>query len=337
MSAILKNVLIRYVSTSLSHLSTSANDETVAEAMKTAFETLDNRVMNQARKGLEGAKAGNPEALAAVAPAIAGSCALLAMYDPSSSTLRTAVTGDSRAVLGSWSAAAAAKGNSESKGNFTAEQLTIDQTGFNAAEVARLQAEHPGEGPDMIKSDSGRLFGLAVTRAFGDHRWKWPRDLIQAAQSQLWSSSPRPKADRSPPYLTARPEITTRRVQPATDFVILASDGLWDVMSNEDAVSCVERWIAARRAGKPEAQAGVTTKGAFTVDEDGYAKYRAEPDHFAIEDLDNAAVCLAKNAFGGRRRDLFRGIMTAYSPLSRDVRDDVTIQVIFFQTPPGEP
>jgi pyruvate dehydrogenase phosphatase len=337
MSAVLKHVLIRYVSTSLGHLPASADDETVAETIQTAFETLDNRVMNHAQKALEGAAAGNPEALAAVAPAIAGSCALLAVYDPSSSTLRTAVTGDSRAVLGSWSAATVqSDSNRESKGNFTAEQLTIDQTGFNAAEVARLQVQHPGEGPDMINSDSGRLFGLAVTRAFGDHRWKWPQDLIKAAQTKLWSSTPRPKADRSPPYLTARPEVTTSRVQPATDFVILASDGLWDVMSNDDAVICVERWLAARGVGKPEAQAEVATKGSFTVDEDGYGKYRATPEHFAIEDLDNAAVCLAKNAFGGRRRDLFRGVMTAYSPLSRDVRDDVTIQVIFFQTPPGQ-
>ncbi|KAK0388892.1 hypothetical protein NLU13_2469 [Sarocladium strictum] len=300
--------------------------------MQAAFEALDDRVTDQAQKAVEVATVGNPEALAAVAPAIAGSCAVLAIYDPSSSKLRTAITGDSRAVLGSWSATADQGGN---KGKFIAEQLTIDQTGFNAAEVARLQAQHPGEGPDMLSPTSGRLFGLAVTRAFGDHRIKWPYALIQAAQAKLWSWSPRPKADRSPPYLTARPEVTTRRVQPATDFVILASDGLWDVMSSADAVSCVERWLAARRAGKAEAEAGVATEGTFAVDKDGYGRYRSTPKDFAIEDLDNAAVCLAKNAFGGRRRDMFRGIMTAYSPLSRYVRDDVTIQVIFFHTPLG--
>jgi pyruvate dehydrogenase phosphatase len=234
-------------------------------------------------------------------------------------------------VLGTWSANEAASLEDKGEGKFLAEALTLDQTGFNAAEVSRLDAEHPDEMPEMVKPGSGRLFGLAVTRAFGDHRWKWPGTLVQAAQERFWGYSPRPNADRSPPYVTARPEVTTRRVQPATDFVILASDGLWDVMSSADAVTCVERWLAARKAAKPEETE--SCQAHFTVDKDGYSEYKSTPDVFAIEGLDNAAVCLAKNAFGGRRRDLFRGIMTAYSPVSRYVRDDVTIQVIFFQSP----
>jgi pyruvate dehydrogenase phosphatase len=248
--------------------------------------------------------------------------------------LRTAVTGDSRAVLGSWSTSPVADGSKDpNNGSYVAETLTQDQTGFNVAEVARLVAEHPGEKAEMLSLVSGRLFGLAVTRAFGDHRIKWSPALVKTAQARFWAWGPRPAADRSPPYLTARPEVTTRRVQAATDFVILASDGLWDVMSSADAVTCVERWLAARRAGKPETAAAEPCEARFTIDKDGYARYKSKPDVFAIEDLDNAAVCLAKNAFGGRRRDMFRGMLTAYSPISRHVRDDVTIQVIFFQAP----
>ena len=55
----------------------------------------------------------------------------------------------------------------------------IQQTGYNQAEVARLQGAHPDE-PNMIKD--GRILGMAVTRAFGDARWKWPRDIQEQAQ-----------------------------------------------------------------------------------------------------------------------------------------------------------
>lgn len=37
-----------------------------------------------------------------------------------------------------------------------------------------------------------------------------------------------------------------------------------------------------------------------------------------------------KNALGGKRRNLFRGIMSVQPPLSRDVRDDITVHVVFF-------
>jgi pyruvate dehydrogenase phosphatase len=48
-----------------------------------------------------------------------------------------------------------------------------------------------------------------------------------------------------------------------------------------------------------------------------------------IED-NNAATYLLKNSFGGKQRQLFTGILTAHASLSRSMRDDVTIQVIFF-------
>ena len=57
------------------------------------------------------------------------------------------------------------------------------------------------------------------------------------------------------------------------------------------------------------------------------------PELFAIEDLDNAAVCLAKNALGGKRRSMFCGAMTVPPPIRRNVRDDITVQVIFFKDP----
>ncbi|PNY24301.1 Protein phosphatase 2C [Tolypocladium capitatum] len=323
-SAVLKQALIRYVSGALGRLAPSSDGDSIDGAIADAFTRLDDRIMAAARQATESAAVdpGAASAVRALAPALAGSCALLSVYDAASSTLRTAVTGDSRAVLGAWSPGA---------GAFRAEALSRDQTGFNEDEVRRLDAAHPGELADMIDAKSGRLLGIAVTRAFGDHRWKWPNDAVAAAQARLFGYAPRPRS-RTPPYMTARPEVTTRRVSPA-DFAILASDGLWDVISNADAVACVERWLAAKKAGRPE---GVTpAPSELTVGDDGYASWKATPRDFAIEDLDSAAVCLVKNALGGRRRGMFCGAMTAYSPLSRYVRDDITVQVIFFRDPYG--
>lgn len=321
-SKVLKEALIPYVSTSLGKVSSTSSEDVVNAAIKRAFTSLDDRIMANARNAAEAShEPGSAEAIAALAPAFAGSCALLTIYEPKSSVLRTAVTGDSRAVLGSWSAATEA---------FTAEALSKDQTGFNEDEVKRLIAEHPGESNDILDAKTGRLMGIAVTRGFGDHRWKWTNEFIKYLQSNFYGSAPRPKS-KTPPYMTASPETTVRRVE-SSDFVILASDGLWDVMSNEDAVTCVSRWLAARRKGRPE-EVDNTRLTGHTLDDEGFLSYKATPEYFAIEDLDNAAVCLVKNALGGRRRGLFCGAMTVTTPMSRYMRDDITVQVIFFEDP----
>lgn len=55
---------------------------------------------------------------------------------------------------------------------------------------------------------------LAVSRAFGDRLLKR--------------------------YVVATPDITEETVGPDDQLVVLASDGLWDVVSNDDAVSLVK-------------------------------------------------------------------------------------------------
>jgi protein phosphatase 1L len=43
------------------------------------------------------------------------------------------------------------------------------------------------------------------------------------------------------PYVTSEPELVERRVEPDDQFLVLASDGLWDVMTNEDVAKFVVR------------------------------------------------------------------------------------------------
>ena len=56
---------------------------------------------------------------------------------------------------------------------------------------------------------------LAVSRAFGDASMK--------------------------PWVTCDPEVSRRRLTPDCRFLVVASDGLWDKVSNQEAVDVVSR------------------------------------------------------------------------------------------------
>ena len=268
------------------------------------------------------------DALGDLSAGYAGSCALVSLYDCCSRLLRVACVGDSRAVLGRRNAA----------GKYEAVPLSMDQTGFNEDEAKRIRDEHPGE--DGVIKD-GRLLGLAVTRAFGDGRWKWSRDVQDKAWRRFYGPTPR-EGCLTPPYLTAEPVITTTKIQPENrDFLIMASDGLWDNLTSEQAVDLVERWLKTHDPEKPPAPQDSMGLLTFPAADDKLKE--AKPDigkcytdkplanekDFVVLD-ENAATHLARNALGGGNEDVLRGVLTALAPLSRQIRDDITVQVIFF-------
>lgn len=352
------------VSDELSALPANAPSPVIAATLSRTFTSFDDTLHATALAAVRdpSARPGSAAVIAAIAPAVAGSCALLAMYDPARSTIRVACVGDSRAVLGRANDTSSSSTTSSSSSLYTAHPLSVDQTGFNPAERARILTAHPGEDEEVLLNPStGRLLGLAVTRAFGDHRWKWPDADIRAAQTKYWASEPRPKAF-TPPYLTAEPAVSEAHVQVGSsaagrrrrgDFLILASDGFWEHVSSEDAVDCVARWVEARRAStvmsggvvggssgggshRAVSEAMEQSKNrlaheaeGFWLEDGKYVDWNATPEHFVVED-DNAATHLVRNAFGGSRRGLFCGIMATYPPMCRNVRDDTTVQVIFF-------
>lgn len=325
------------------------NDGYTVTTIQKAFEGMDKSIVDSASKTLQ---AGGPltDLVAESAAAFSGSCALLALYDPVRSILRVANTGDSRAVLGRWDHAS---------NRYIAMPMSVDQTGFNEAEVERIRREHPDE--DVVDPKTGRVHGIAVSRAFGDSRWKWTEDLVQLAYEKIWGPKPRPNGViKTPPYLTAQPEVMETKVQTGErpDFLIMASDGLWDNMSSEDAVTCVQMWLDKHKPtnfleeqikkapswnewltlGAPAPSKLPTFSSASDLagdddtyfdEEEGAMKWRVSPKHFVVED-EHCGVHLVKNALGGKRRDLFTGVMTVQAPLSRNVRDDITVHVIFF-------
>ena len=70
-------------------------------------------------------------------------------------------------------------------GKYITERLTLDQTGFDEGELARVRAAHPDE-PGVINTQTGRMLGIVLTRAFGDGLWKWPIDVVKECHEKFF-------------------------------------------------------------------------------------------------------------------------------------------------------
>lgn len=146
-----------------------------------------------------------------------GSCALLAFHESKTNTLRIALTGDSRAVLG----------RRIGTSRWLAKVLSVDQAiSNNASEEKRVKTAHPSE--SIIENN--RIMGdLAVSRAFGDARFKWTAKEI-AMHGNDEQMSRRPEFS-TPPYVIADPVLTSVEINPEKDdFLILGSDGMISIL-----------------------------------------------------------------------------------------------------------
>ena len=314
MSTKLRVSLMEYVShdlkTAYQTPPAETSQEAISKAIETAFERLDNDVINA---GAAAVKASLPlsEALSDLILTYAGSCALLGMYDPSSSLLRVACVGDSRAVLG----------RRKEDGKWQTIALSADQNLDNDAEASRLQEEHPDE-PDMIEDNA--VLGMYITRAFGDGRWKYSTEIQKLMKDNYFARSPR-SASLTPPYLTATPVVSMTEVQPGKDFMIMASDGLWDRMKSEQAVLLVGKWFD--RKAKPGTSTEEAPKKSTYAQQVGsdvplrsqMTSWEVHAESIIVVD-DNAATHLARNALGGADEELFRGMLTFRAPFSRNLR-----------------
>ncbi|KAJ6007633.1 protein serine/threonine phosphatase 2C [Penicillium herquei] len=328
-SELLKSHILPFVQHNLSQIKPNPPediipDQLVQQAIVKGFIKLDDSIINTAQATSE-SKESLQEKMKKLAPAYSGSCALLSMYDSASSTLHVACTGDSRAVLG----------QQRSDGKWEAIPLSIDQTGKNK-EVARLHKEHPDEEiEDMIKK--GRVLGLAVSRAFGDSQWKWHIEFQQDIQRRFYGPSPLvPTYNvRTPPYLTAEPVVTSTKVDPSNPcFLIMATDGLWDMLSSQQAVNLVGKWLELK--GSDKRDTGSELEPVYEAFDFGHfwkgVSWKFREGRTTVQD-ENAAVHLVRNSLGGNHHESIAGRLAFSFPSSRRLRDDTTVQVVFFNIP----
>ncbi|KAJ4893790.1 putative protein phosphatase 2C 40 [Raphanus sativus] len=141
--------------------------------------------------------------------------------------------GDSRAVLATYN------GNKK----LQAVQLTEDHTVDNEIEEARLLSEHLDDPKIVI---GGKIKGkLKVTRALGVGYLKKEK-LNDALMGIL-----RVRNLLSPPYVSVEPSMRVHKITESDHFVIVASDGLFDFFSNEEAIELVHGFIASNPCGDP--------------------------------------------------------------------------------------
>ncbi|KAJ5083729.1 hypothetical protein N7456_013156 [Penicillium angulare] len=342
-SAKLRNVLISYVARELNATYKSAaadpsvlipSSEAIDSAIKQGFLRLDHDIVNESVNKVLKA---NSRRMAAelLAPALSGSCALLSFYDSQSQNLKVAVAGDSRAVLG----------RRGPNGKWTAKALSEDLTGGTPSEIKRLQEEHPGE-PYVTRN--GRILGnLEPSRAFGDAVYKWTKDIQDKIKGHFFGRTPSPLL-KTPPYVTAEPVVTTTKIDPSKgDFVVMATDGLWEMLSNEEVVGLVGQWLEQQSGSSSTAwlQSWFSFGGnkQLPVEAAGEAstagqrrpirqqQYDIPPagSRFVVEDK-NAATHLVRNAMGGKDKEMITALLTLPAPYSRRYRDDITVEVIFF-------
>lgn len=237
------------------------------------------------------------EVLRKAMPAFTGSCALVTHIKDSQ--IHIAHAGDCRAVLGSF--------DPFSK-SWKARALTEDHQPSNLRELSRLQNEHPGEEDTVAFSSSGNgplrvLGGLMPSRAFGDARYKWSledQEKIDALLSGLPLGSYswlRPHYLQTPPYMTAKPDIATHKITELDQFLVISTDGLFDVFTNRDIVRHLSNYLKVE------------------------------------DNQENAATYLIRCAIENGKGQEFLSQMLSMEPKeSRKWRDDMTVQVVFFKS-----
>ncbi|BEJ13409.1 hypothetical protein CspHIS471_0305830 [Cutaneotrichosporon sp. HIS471] len=271
---------------------------------------------------------------ALAAPAAAGAVVGTALVDAENDSVYVAVTGDCRAVAG-W----------QGPDGWRSDTLSEDQMGDNPKEVARMRAEHPPyEGDTVIRN--GRVQGgLQPTRAFGDAVYKWTTVQGEAVNALIKDAGEKPRSIRpwnfTPPYVTARPVVEYRRLKGANGeklrFIVLATDGLWDRITSEEATLLTAAYLAEKKRADVN-KAKLVQEIPFKT---------TEPRPFPVQDLPgsgkrgqgqwvfegdaNAATHLIRNALGGGDRKLRGELLSLNGKVARYFRDDMTVTVIFFE------
>ncbi|KAJ4962620.1 hypothetical protein NE237_022559 [Protea cynaroides] len=156
-----------------------------------------------------------------------GSCCLFGAI--SNDVLYVANLGDSRAVLGR-------KASEGRRTPVVAERLSTDHN--VAVEEVRKEVEalHPDDSHIVVYTRGvWRIKGIIqVSRSIGDMYLKKPEFNRDPLFHQFGSPVPLKR-----PVVTAEPSIQIRKLKPHDLFLIFASDGLWEQLSDEAAVEIV--------------------------------------------------------------------------------------------------
>ena len=269
------------------------NISSIKSKLKAGFVILDDAISDRALADVRAIAQGHSlsaDMRVRIMQAVNGACALLSYVR--GADLFVSSTGDCRAVVG--------RRNGR---EWQAMQLSEDQQVNNLEEMKRLYADHPNERDTIVSN--GRLLGsLMPLRSFGDVPLKWKKKDLSAVNLM---TSP---FYYTPPYLTAEPVVTHLHLSSDDRFVVIASDGLWERLGNQQVVDLVGKHL--------DKELERDTSNWF------WSKSSQAP-------LDaNAATALIRKALG-ESDDNVHKLLSIPAPMSRNFRDDITIIVAFFK------
>ncbi|KAL0376253.1 UNVERIFIED_CONTAM: putative protein phosphatase 2C 60 [Sesamum calycinum] len=175
--------------------------------------------------------------------AAVGSCCLVGVI--CSGTLYVANLGDSRAVLGRLVKAT---------GEVLAIQLSAEHNASFESVRQELQSLHPDDSQIVVlKHNVWRVKGLIqISRSIGDVYLKKAEFNREPLYQKFRLREPFKR-----PILSSEPSITVHQLLPHDQFIIFASDGLWEHLTNQEAVDLVQnhpRSGSARRLVKAALQ-----------------------------------------------------------------------------------
>jgi pyruvate dehydrogenase phosphatase len=253
--------LLEEIMLGLSKATSSANptETEIDQSILTAFKNVENEYVERVR---ESYRLGFGEV------AKVGCCALVALQKDNS--LFIANAGDCRAVLGrnvstaatstATSLAATATTTTASQQRLLAVRITHDHNAREPLELLTLQREHPGEADVVVCKTPHACYvkgRLQLTRALGDAYLKYSE--FNRPDTYRGRHIPEPY---TPPYVKATPDVHHVHLTPEDAFLIMASDGLWDFLSDEDAVAVVEKCI---RDGNAQGASEALVQAALQV------------------------------------------------------------------------
>lgn len=134
----------------------------------------------------------------------------------------------------------AQKTDTSAKKPVTGLPLSLDHNCGNKKEIQLVKARCMDKKPIRMsvkdarynsKNGIDRVAGsLAVTRALGDAYLKRKNLSFEPYKQYV-------------PYITAEPEVTVHKLNPKSDrFLILATDGLWERLENDEVSLHISRW-----------------------------------------------------------------------------------------------
>ena len=282
----------------VSNIPTSVMEQCLLESFKSLDEHLSNQALRDIKLILQGHSM-TIDMTERIMRAVEGACAILAVVQFDS--ISVATTGDCRVVVGQRLA----------DGAWRALPLSVDQNVKNVNEVKRIKSAHPGEENTVILN--GRILGsLMPFRSFGDVDFKWEKQYLGGV-IPVWPYY------HTPPYITAEPVVTHHKLDERDKFMIIATDGLWERISSEEAVNVV----AASMKSRIQQTVPFSLKSLFKKTGDN------EIDN-EICCSKNAATELLWQALGGVDADVMK-LLNVPPGYSRMSRDDITIIVVFFK------